>query len=71
MSDYQMQIVHKSDGRVVAWAPGGSVETDLVDELCRRIKVRGVGILRSEAKVLACVREEFASLLFDLKRKVR
>ncbi len=71
MSDYQMQIVHRSDGKVVTWAPGGGIETDLIEELARRIKARGVGIFTSEATVLSVVREEFAGLLFDLKRKVR
>ena len=71
MSDYRLQIVHSSDGRVVTWRPGHEIETDLIDALCARLKARGVGIFTSEARVLSSVKEEFGGLLFDLKRKVR
>ena len=71
MSDYRCQIIHASDGRVAIWRPGSEVEVDLAEELCQRLKLRGVGLFTSEATVLQAVREEFASILFDLKRKVR
>lgn len=71
MSDYRMQVIHASSGKVVGWKPGADIEVDLINELCDRLTKRGVGLFRTEATVLAAVREEFASLLFDLKRKVR
>ena len=71
MSDYRLQVIHASSGKVGGWKPGADVEVDLVQELCARLTKRGVGLFRSEATVLAAVQEEFASLLFDLKRKVR
>ncbi len=71
MSDYRLQITHASTGQVVVWTPGHDMEPDLVDELSSRLARRGVGWFTSEAKVLTALREEFASMLFDLKRKVR
>ena len=71
MSDYRMQVVHSRDGRVAVWRPGREIEVDLIEELCKRLQARGVGIFRSEASVLDSVREEFAALLYDLKAKVR
>lgn len=71
MSDYQIQVVHASDGRVAVWRPGSQIETDMIDVLCSRLTKRGVGVFRSEAQVLQAVREEFAALLYELKRKVR
>lgn len=71
MSDYQISVVHAVDGRVAVWRPGSPIETDMIDDLCTRLAARGVGVFATEAKVLQAVREEFAALLYDLKRKVR
>ena len=70
MSDFRLQIVHSKDGRVVSWRPGAEIETDLIDALGARLQRRGVGLFRSETKVLAALKEEFAKLLYELKAKV-
>lgn len=64
-----MQIVGPR-GHVVSWAPGSSVETALITDLCDRLKVKGVGVFKTEAKTLAAVDEAFREMLYDLKAKV-
>jgi len=70
MSDYRLQIVHASDGRVVSWRPGREIEVDLIEALCSRLSARGVGVFKSQVQVLDAVREEFAELLLLLKGRV-
>lgn len=70
MSEFKLQIVHKKDGAVVEWKPGHSLEVNIADELCARLKVRGVGMFKSEAQVLLAVKEEFAAMLWILKSRV-
>jgi len=71
VSDYRLQVVQASTGKVVkGWQPGDKVETDLVDELVDRAKAKGVGLFRSEARVLGGVREAFGEMLLDLKGRV-
>ena len=66
-----MQIVHAVTGRVVTgWQPGDKVETDLVDDLVVRVKQKGVGIFKSEERVLDGVREAFQEMLLALKGRV-
>lgn len=71
MSAFRLQIVDAKTGYVTkGWEPGGKVETDLVEELCGRLKGRGIGVFKTEAKVLEAVRAEFQAMLLDLKRRV-
>lgn len=69
-SDFLIQIVHRNDGKIVAWAPGLEVEKQLISELLSRVKLKGVGLMRTEAHVLADVRVALEELLYDLKRQV-
>jgi len=70
-SDYAIQIVHVATGEVVhRWAPGLAVEVELVENLCARIAAKGVGVGRTEAHVIADVREAVGELLLDLKKRV-
>lgn len=68
-SHYRLQIVDIRDGSIVRWKAGAPIETDLVDELCTRLQKEGVGVFRSQAKVLAAVKSTFASMIWDLKAK--
>lgn len=71
MSVYRLQIVGP-DGQVVkSWPPGSHVETELISELCERVKAKGVGLGRTEAHVLADLKAAFTEMLYDLKAKVR
>lgn len=70
ISDFRIQIVHAKTGRVVEWLPGAKIETDLVRELVYRLRNRGVGVFKTEAAVLKAVEEEFAALLWELKKQV-
>ena len=59
MSDYRLQIIHTKTGQVVkSWQPGTQVETDLVEDLCGRVKNPGP------------VKKAFLTLLHELKSKV-
>ena len=72
-SNFKLQIVHTRGelvDRVVEWTPGNRIEIDIVKELCYRLRNRKVGMFQSEVKVLAAVEEEFAKLLWDLKKQV-
>jgi hypothetical protein len=70
MSDYLIQVVHKVDGTVAAWAPGLDIEADVVDELVERVRLKGVGIGRTQDHVLDDVRAAMLELLYDLKARV-
>lgn len=68
-SAYKLQIVHISTGKVVEWAPGLQAEVELVDNLCARVKAKGVS-RRSEAHIIDDVRTAFEELIYDLKEQV-
>ncbi len=71
MSDYRLQIIHIKTGQVVrGWSPGDRVETELVEALCARLKAKGVGWFKSEARVLEALREAWSELLYELKSRV-
>jgi hypothetical protein len=70
VSQFRLQIVDKAGKVTKGWQPGDRVETELVDELCARVKAKGVGLGRTEAHVLADLRLAFAELLYELKARV-
>lgn len=72
VSAYVLQVVHRGTGRVVAtWPPGREAERDFIEDLCRRVREKGVGVLRTEAHVVADVRAALKEQLFALKLQVR
>lgn len=71
MSDFRLQIVHLPTNQVAfGWQPGDRVETDLAEELARRVKAKGIGLFRSEAHVLSDLRQAFSEMLYELKDRV-
>jgi len=71
MARYLLQVWDTERNAVVtSWAPGGPVETELVTHLCERVRVKGVGLGRTEAHVVSDVQHAFEELLHDLKRRV-
>ena len=72
MSDYRLQVIHvKRPHEVVhGWQPGDRVETDMVEELCARLEIKGVGWFHTNKQVLASVREAWAEMLLDFKGRV-
>ena len=52
------------------WKAGASIEVEIVNELCNRLRTRHVGLLRTQEGVLDIVKQEFASLLWNLKSRV-
>lgn len=70
-SAYRIQVVSVDTGKpVYGWQPGDRVETDLIGELCSRVQSKGVGVFKSEKKVLEATRQALAELLMDLKGRV-
>lgn len=70
-SRYRLQIIDTLTGHVaLGWRPGDQVESDLIGDLVERTRALGVGLGRTEAHVLADVRQAFAELIHDLKRRV-
>ncbi len=69
-SSFKLQIASVDTGKVVEWAPGLAAETELIDNLCARVQVKGIGIFRTEAHVLADIREATEELLHDLKKLI-
>lgn len=71
---YELWIVSRGTKvPVVRWPPGrreGSAERDLITDLCDRVRAKGVGVLRTEAHVIADVEAAFKELLFDAKAGV-
>lgn len=70
VSDFVLRVIHLPSGKAVEWAPGQQVESQLVDELCSRVTAKGVGVGRTEAQVVAKVREAMTELLHHLKSQV-
>jgi hypothetical protein len=70
LSDYRLQIINVKAPHEVAkgWEPGDRVETDLVEDLCNRLK--GNMGLRTEEAILRAVRASWKQLLLDLKRRI-
>ena len=69
-SRFLIQVVDKTTGDVVSWAPGLAAERQFTDDLVNRVVAKGVGYGRSSAKVGTAVRESLTELLHDLKRDV-
>jgi hypothetical protein len=69
-SEYALQIVLKSTGEVVQWAPGLRIETDLVADLVKRVVAKGVGFGRSSNHVAKDVEEAIKELFWDMKSQV-
>lgn len=69
-SDYAMRIVYLPTGEYVQWAPGQEIEAMVVDELCDRVAVKGVGVGRTSEHVLADVRAAMTELILDLKKRI-
>ena len=69
-SAFIVQIAHRADGVVVEWAPGLRAEVELIENLCARVKAKGVGVGRSEAHVVQDVHDAFVELLRDLKSSI-
>ena len=69
-SDFLIQVIHKSTGEVVRWAPGLEVEKEFETELLNRVRAKGVGLFRSETHVVKDVIGALRELLFDLKKAV-
>lgn len=69
-SEYRIQIVAKDNMRVIAWAPGMEMERDFIEEICAKVKAKGVGVGRTEAHVIEDVRSAIREVLVELKRQV-
>ena len=67
---YLIQVVNKTSGSVVQWAPGSNVEKDLIRELVERVRAKGVGVFRTEAHVTSDIKTAIEELLYDLKAQV-
>lgn len=67
MPRYLLSIA-REDNKPVTLFPGARGERDLVDDVLARIK--GVGILRTEARVRQVVREALEVALRDAKSEV-
>ena len=69
-SEYQLQVLHVPSGTIVSWAPGFQVERDLVAEICQRVVEKGVGIGRTQAHVIADVKEAVEETFYQIKADV-
>ena len=70
MSEFAMRIIHLPTNEYVEWAPGRSKESMIVDDLVRRVQMKGVGLFKTEAHVLLAIRESLLELIIDLKEQV-
>jgi hypothetical protein len=66
-SEYRIQVLHVPSGQLVEWAPGFQVERDLVAEVCRRAAEKGIGVLRTEAHVVADIKAAIEETFHDIK----
>lgn len=70
MSAFQITIT-RVDGKTVHLRPNAQGVRDLVADVVKRVRGRGVGVFRTEARVLAAVEEALIESLNDLKSEVR
>lgn len=71
-SAYVLQVAEKGSGKVVAsWPPGLEQERDLIAAIVSRVRARGVGVFRTEARVLEAVRDAIEQGVMDLKLQVK
>jgi hypothetical protein len=66
-----MQIRHLPSGEYVEFAPGLSVESMILTELCSRVSAKGVGVGRTTNHVIADLDAAFRELFRDLKKQIR
>lgn len=66
-SEFVMRIVHIPSGKCVDMAPGLAAEMDLLNDLCARVRAKGVGLGCSEDHVVEDVRAAFREALMALK----
>lgn len=69
-SDFLIQVVHKSNGKVVDWEPGGRAELDLISSLSDRLMDKSIGVATTRAQVVAVVEQTLKDVLLELKHKV-
>jgi len=72
-SQYRLQIVHEPTGQVVVSWPAGvnrPKERDFIEAVCERVREKGVGVGRTEAHVIADVREALQDVIGEAKRRV-
>lgn len=70
MSEFRMQIIHAETGKVVEWMPGREIEGELIESLCAKVRLKGVGLGRTTDHVVNDVRTAFQELLYELKSRV-
>jgi hypothetical protein len=71
MTDIRLKFVDAETGASLLCGPGQEVETSVSDELCERLRGRGVGLFSSEANVIGAVREELAAVIRGFSARVR
>lgn len=69
-SEFVMRIVHVPSGKCVEIAPGLAAEMDLLNDLCDRVRAKGVGIGCTEDHVIEDVRAAYRESLMSLKVQV-
>lgn len=70
-SRYTLQILGP-DGRVLhRWAAGDPIELDLTEAIVEAAIAKGIGVFRTEAQVVAAIREAVAVSVYNLKALVR
>lgn len=70
-SYYRLQVIDTRTGTIArSWQAGDRVEIDLAEDLAMRLKAKGVGLLKTEAKVLTALREAMGEMMLDLKKRV-
>jgi hypothetical protein len=71
-SQYRIQVYDTQSGRVVAsWLPGAEDEQDMIADIAERVRAQGVGVFRTEARVVAAVYQALADGLYAMKERVR
>jgi hypothetical protein len=70
-SQFAMRIIYVPTGEYVDWAPGSPIESLVIDAALHRVRAKGVGVMRTEAHVLADVEQALTETLFDLKKQVK
>jgi len=70
-SSFLMQIVNKSNGEIVQFEPGLSVEVNFVDACVTKILEKGVGLGRTSKHVANDIRDGIEETIQELKNKIR
>lgn len=68
---YLWQVVEEGSDAVCRLPAGGRIERDIVADVLTRAQAKGIGVFRTEARVLAAIETSLTEVLSELRKEVK